>query len=164
MDALIPPSKVVEGHSCDPSNLCDGGESHGSAMSHTRPPYGEDPDSELRLSLWHFIKRSLCFAMDRPNVGKHLRELRETDPSDSLPSKEEMAEFLTDQKTRQEGYTQSLAIALFCHSYSIDQGCAGMTRPWTPVATRALHCRSVLKLRKREILLNEMKWMKFLMY
>lgn len=72
----------------------------------THPSSVEDSDSELRLSFRDFIKRSLCFAMNIPEVVEHLRELRKTDPSDSLPSEEEMAEFLTDLKTRgKEGYT-----------------------------------------------------------
>lgn len=50
----------------------------------------EGRDEQARLGFRAFFLRSLCFYLKTPRVVEHVKQLRATDPSDSLPSTEEL--------------------------------------------------------------------------
>lgn len=71
------------------------GESRTEALCHTLMANnswrnGESLGEETRLGFRSFFLRSLCFYLEIPEVVKLVRRLRETDPSNLLPSVEEM--------------------------------------------------------------------------
>lgn len=73
-------------------------------MANATLPSVENPGRKARLSFGSFLGQSLCFYMHNPNVVGHLRERRETDPSDSLPSEEAILEFLENVKGQEKKY------------------------------------------------------------